>query len=218
MKEWDCHDFEALDPGKELQRHGMNGDFCKRENENQNGEAESDRDRHAGQHERYQQYEDKAGARARQPSADVTELRGQAQCDEQNGNSDEEEGCDARALNRQKERLVSPLWQMRSPWCPLTSSQCSARKNGILRLDALDLRNVMVRQLSGPREGVRDLQEPKAHQIAAARNGEVDDPCRQLEVGDTWSVCAIIQTKRAPKLPITPVNRAPHNNPNRTMR
>ena len=70
----------------------------------------------------------------------------------------------------------------------LTSAGCrlSAHRVGIdvLRLlDALDVRDVMVRQLAGARERPRDLQEAEAHQVGAERDAQVDDPLRHLEVG-----------------------------------
>ena len=50
-------------------------------------------------------------------------------------------------------------------------------------LDALDVRDVVVRQLAGARERPRDLQEAEAHQVRAERDAQVDDPLRHLEVG-----------------------------------
>jgi hypothetical protein len=93
------HDFEALNPGKELQRDRMNGHFGQSENEDQHSEAEGDRDRHPGQHERYQQDEDEPRARAGR-DLHVTELCCQAQSYEHNGQSDEDEGGKAGSFKR----------------------------------------------------------------------------------------------------------------------
>ncbi len=50
-------------------------------------------------------------------------------------------------------------------------------------VDAFDVRDVMVRQLAGAREGPCHLQEAEAHQVRAERNAQVDDPLRHFEVG-----------------------------------
>src|SRR5579862_4417462 len=49
--------------------------------------------------------------------------------------------------------------------------------------DAIDFARVMVRQLPGAPEADRDLDEAKAHEIGAERNGEIDDPHRDFEIG-----------------------------------
>ena len=77
-------------------------------------------------------------------------------------------------------------------------------------VEALDVCDVVVRQLAGARE--RHLQEAEAHQVRAERDAaQVDDP---VVVGlrdraTPESVCAISQTKVAPSVPTMPVNSAP---------
>ena len=49
--------------------------------------------------------------------------------------------------------------------------------------DALDVRDVMVRQLAGAQECPGDLQEAEAHQVGTERDAEVHEPLRYFEIG-----------------------------------
>src|SRR6202049_4139135 len=67
-EERDRHDAEIVETGKQLQADAFDRHFRHREQEGQNGEAERNRDRHAGQHQREQQSEDKSSAHHASPS------------------------------------------------------------------------------------------------------------------------------------------------------
>src|ERR1700674_411915 len=55
-------------------------------------------------------------------------------------------------------------------------------RNGCGGVDALDVRDVVTRQVTGTPERPRHLQEPEAHQVRTEWNAQVDDPLWHLEI------------------------------------
>ena len=85
--------------------------------------------------------------------------------------------------------LLVPPWMCSRSSARVTDSPSrtgSGRPAGLgaldLLLQALHLGVLVARQLAGPEEGPGDLQEAEAHQVGAERDGQVDDPDRDLQV------------------------------------
>src|SRR3954462_4050145 len=51
------------------------------------------------------------------------------------------------------------------------------------RLNALDMRDIVMRQFSGAGEMPGNLQKAKTHEVRAQRDAQVDNPLRNLEIG-----------------------------------
>ena len=160
-EERDRHDLEALEAGKQLERHRFGRHFGEREHEGQHGQTERDRHRHAGEHQRDQQPEQDQAAQPLRKRNEMGFVRETYRHDKQRDeNDDQPERTRIIGASRARDRLGVK----------------------IVFFDALDVAAVMVRQLPGPEEPPSDLQEAEAHQSGAERNRGKDDPHSHFKI------------------------------------
>ncbi len=165
----DRHDLEAFQAGEQLERNRFRTHVSQREQERQYGEPERDRDRHAGQHQREQQHKHDDHAQALRQHDETCCMRDADRHDQERRQyQDHAERSNAARLYARRAD-ASRMERVRS------GHECVV-------VDALDMRHVAVRELSGPIEPPRHLQEAEAHQPRAERQSQIDDPHRRFEI------------------------------------
>ena len=165
-EERDRHDLEALDAREELHRDRFDRHRRQREQESHHGETERDRNRNARQHQRDQQHEDGGGAHGLGQHENAR-LLGEADREDQDRRQDQDDAQRADLASGRPGREAGRL---------------GVQRGRDVRLHALDMRFVVVRQRAGPEIEPRNLQEAEAHQAGAERDRQIDEPHRRFEI------------------------------------